>query len=154
LLTDNPQVRTAYALGKARLAARAHVSIDTLAATLYNHVYHDITELYDPETFTVRPPTQWPKALRECVEEITVIEPSQTSGGHVKVKFVSRQAALKMLAEYKGMFDRSSGRPQQQLILDLSLEPHVTIHQQRSGTEHLAIDLTPDDAEEGWGSSA
>lgn len=49
--------------------------------------------------------------------------------------------ALQLLGQTLGMFADEKSRDQRQLILDLSIEQHVEVTQQTSGTEHLLIDI-------------
>jgi phage terminase small subunit len=144
----DPAVRHAYEMRKAQLAARAAITVEAIAAELANHAWHDPVDLYDPASFTLKPLSEWPAELRRCVQEITYIPPGEKSQGHVKVKWVNRQAALELLGKYKGMFgDAKEQGEQRQLILDLTVETTTALRIEQHQAGPLTLDLSSTESE-------
>jgi len=109
------------------------IESEDLAREMYNHVYFDISDIMEITAkgdllFKGKSLKDIPEDLRRCIQQI---EPLKDLG--YKIKFVDRQAALKMLANWRNMFIRKKEvsvnmnvRSIQELVMRVAKESPVS----------------------------
>lgn len=133
LLTD-ANVRLAYELRLADLAARAHVSQEQLLASLNVDAFATRTAIYEPSSWITKPMHEWPEALQRAVDGVDVEEQERTDEHgtvirtrKIKIRFPSRLKAKELLGEHLGLWQKAaSGR---HFNLEINVDASET-HQQ------------------------
>ena len=110
LQRDNPNVSQAIAVKQADLSARAALTREEYIADLKRDRDYDPVLAYEAGTFTVKPLSEWPEALRKCLTGMDVSEYESEFGVRrtVKLRFVQREKVTEILGRTLGFFEQES----------------------------------------------
>mgnify|MGYP001600301263 CR=1 FL=1 len=119
LIRDNPCIQAAIDQLQADLSARALLTREEYVADLKRDRDYDPVLAYESGTFTVKPLSDWPEALRKCLTGMDVSEYESEFGVRrtVKLRFVQREKVTEILGRTLGFFEQESRGTQFILII-------------------------------------
>jgi len=146
-----PEVSAAIERYRRDQLENADVTVQQVLTELATIAFTDVTQVFDAEG-ELRPVHEWPKAVRRCVASFEVVIRNITAGdGHrdkvLRVRFVEKIEALKLLAQHLGMLieRREVGLPGEFAALsDMELADRIRVAASRLGGDApVTFDVEP-----------
>lgn len=94
-------IRDEIAKGLKGIEEKLQIEAEDIAKELKNHAYFDLSEVMtiNKDVIEFKDINALPPEIRRCIQSVEI-----TDKGAMRVKFVDKQGALRLLGQYKGMF--------------------------------------------------